>query len=159
PAAPRPGGPFRLRPALEDAPDSQMVALPPVIDRLDTCEDNARLYRLTAALLAGRREFGTYDALAAGPGSLRAAGRPAVLDDLFPLADGFRVACRLAVAYPGVGAELRWASQSLVGPETTAADGFDAILALALRPEGDRGDLPPWLRAVARLVLPSLREL
>ncbi len=159
PAAPRPCGPFRLRPPLEDAPDSQMVALPPLIDRLDTCEDNARLYRLAAALLAGRREFGTYDVLASGPGPLRAPGRPGALEDLFLLADGFRVACRLTAAYPGIGADLRWASESLVGEETTVLDGFDAILALAFRPEAARTDVPPWLRALAALVLPSLREL
>src|SRR5262249_4311943 len=68
PAAPRPCGPFRLRPPLEESPDSQTVALPPLIDHLDTCEDNARLYRLTAALLAGRRGFATYDGLPNRPG-------------------------------------------------------------------------------------------
>jgi hypothetical protein len=130
-----------------------------LIDRLGTCEDNARLYRLTAALLAGRREFGTYDVLAGGAAVLRAPGRPGALEDLFLFADGFRVACRLAAAYPGVGADLRWASESLLEPETTVSDGFDAILALALRPGADRRELPAWLRAVARLVLPSLREL
>jgi nitric oxide reductase NorD protein len=159
PAAPRPCGPFRLRPPLEESPDSPTVALPQLIDRLDTCEDNARLYRLTAALLAGRREFGTYDVLASGPGPLRAPGRPGALEDLFLLTDGFRVACRLTIAYPGVGADLRWASESLVGVETTVLDAFDAVLALALRPEADRRDVPAWLRALAALVLPSLREL
>src|SRR4029077_7433870 len=59
----------------------------------------------------------------------------------------------------GVGADLRWASESLVGVETTVLDAFDAVLALALRPEADRRDVPAWLRALAALVLPSLREL
>src|SRR5262249_23184589 len=147
------------RPPLEESPDSQTVALPPLIDHLDTCEDNARLYRLTAALLAGRREFATYDGRPNGPGPLRAPGRPGALEDLFLLADGFRVACRLTTAYPGIGADLRWAGERLVGAETTVLDAFDAILALALRPEPGRHDVPPWLLALAALVLPSLREL
>src|SRR5262245_49776375 len=159
PAAPRPCGPFRLRPPLEESPDSQTVALPPLIDHLDTCEDNARLYRLTAALLAGRRAVATDDVLPRGPGPLRAPGRPGALEDLFLLADGLRVACRLTPAHPRTAADLRWAGERLVGAETTVLDAFDAILALALRPEPGRHDVPPWLLALAALVLPSLREL
>src|SRR5262245_27433865 len=80
PAAPRAVGPFRLRPPLEDTAASAMVALPPAIDRLDTVEDNTRLYRLLAALLAGRREHGTYEALPDGTSGLRPPGRPAALE-------------------------------------------------------------------------------
>ena len=89
----------------------------------------------------------TYDVLASGPGPLRAPGRPGALEDLFLLTDGFRVACRLTIAYPGVGADLRWASESLVGIETTALDAVDAVLTLGLRPEPDRRDVTTHPRA------------
>src|SRR5439155_501112 len=48
-----------LRPPLEDFPAEHEVALPLRIDWLTTHEDNCRVYRLLAAALAGRREFGT----------------------------------------------------------------------------------------------------
>src|SRR5262249_35386802 len=90
PAAPRAVGPFRLRPPLEDTPASPMIALPPAIDHFDAVEDNARLYKLVAALLAGRRELGTYEALPEGASTLRGPGRAPVLEQLFLLADGVR---------------------------------------------------------------------
>ena len=160
PGVPRPVGPFRLRPPLEDSPASAMIALPPAIDRLDNVEDNVRLYKLVAALLAGRREHGTYDALPDGANTLRAAGRPAALEPLFLLADGVRVAARLAAAYPGVDTELRWAAGEVLGNDgALPIDVFDALYALALRPDAPATRLPPWLVALGRLVLPSLRPL
>ncbi len=161
PAAPRAVGPFRLRPPLEDSPLSGMVALPPVVDRCDAVEDNARLYKLAAALLAGRRVEGTYDALPAGAGTLRAPGRPASLEPLFLLADGVRVAARLAAAYPGIGTELAWAAGETLGRDgVVALDPFEALYALALSPAGAAaGGLPAWLAALGRIVLPSLRPL
>ncbi len=158
PATPRPAGAFRLSPALEETPSSAMIALPTTIDHLDGVEDNARLYILSAALLAGRREFGTYDALPEGAGRLRGPERPAALERLFLLADGVRVAARLAAAYPGIAADLRWAGALLAGPDTRPADVFDALYALAVSRDATR-PLPPWLAGMARLVLPSLRPL
>jgi hypothetical protein len=160
PAAPRAVGPFRLRPPLEDSAASAMIALPPVIDRLEGVEDNTRLYKLVAALLAGRREYRTYDALPDGASALRAPGRPAALEPLFLLADGVRVAARLAAAYPGVDAELRWAAGEVLGSNgARPVDVFDALYALALHPDPSLARVPPWLAAMGRLVLPSLRPL
>ena len=158
PATPRPLAPFRLLPPLEETAGGSMVALAPSITRLDTCEDNARLYRLAAALLAGRREHGTYAVLPDGAGTLRAAGRPAALEHLFLLADGVRVAARLSAAYPGIASELRWAGEALASEETESADVYDALFAMALR-RGAAHDVPRWLAALAQLVLPSLRAL
>jgi nitric oxide reductase NorD protein len=160
PAVPRTVGPFRLRPPLEDMPASAMIALPPVIDRLDTVEDNTRLYRLAAALLAGRREHGTYDALPGGTSALRAPDRPTALEPLFLLADGVRVAARLAAAYPGIDAELRWAAAEMLDDDgAPPVDVFDGLYALALHPDPSRARVPPWLAATGRMVLPSLRPL
>ncbi len=160
PATPRLVGPFRLRPPLEDAPASAMIALPPVIDRFDTVEDNARFYKLAAALLAGRREYGTYDALPEGAGTLRGSARPPALEPLFLLADGVRVAARLTAAYPGVGAELRWAAgEMLADIDSAASDVFDTLYALALCADVPIRRLPPRLEGIARLVLPSVRRL
>lgn len=158
PAVPRAAGAFTLRPPLEDVPASPMVAMPAAIDRQDTVEDNVRLYGVSAALLAGRREFGTYAALPDGAGRLRGEARPGALEDCFLLADGVRVAARLGAAYPGIGAELRWAADLIAGTSPDPAGVFDALAALAIRPPLPAG-LPPWLAATARLVLPSLVAL
>lgn len=156
PAVPRPSGRFQLRPPLEDAPQSRMVALPTAIDCLDTCEDNARLYRVLAATLSGRREFGTYATLPDVAAHVRDPERPPVLEDLFLLTEGFRVARRMGARYPGFDADLRWAGARLL--ETPGAAVFDAILAVALRDAGAR-DVPPWVAGTAALVLPSLTPL
>lgn len=159
PATPRPLGPFRLLPPLEESAGSSMVALAPSITRLDTYEDNARLYRLSATLLAGRREYGTYAVLPDGAATLRELGRPAALENLFLLTDGVRVAARLSSSYPGVAGELRWAGEALVTDETGPGDVFDALFAIALRGRATTQDLPRWLAALTQLVLPSLRAL
>ncbi len=155
PAVPRPSGRFQLRPPLEDAPRSRMVALPTAIDCLDTCEDNARLYRVLAATLSGRREFGTYETLPDVATYVRDAERPPVLEDLFLLAEGFRVARRMGARYPGLAADLRWAGARLL---ETPASVFDAVLAVVLR-DDDVRDLPAWIAGTAALVLPSLAPL
>src|SRR5690242_18581479 len=96
-----------LRPPLEPAPEEGEVALPARIDRLTTHEENCRVYRFVAAQVAGRREFGTY----ADP---RIAARIAEGDDdglveeLFLVAEGVRVAHRVAAAYPGLAADAAW---------------------------------------------------
>jgi nitric oxide reductase NorD protein len=159
PATPRPVGPFRLLPPLEETGGSSLVAFAPSITRLDTYEDNARLYRLSAALLAGRREHATYAVLPDGAATLRDPERPAALENLFLLTDGVRVAARLSSSYPGVAAELRWAGEVLVCEETAAADVFEALFVLALRGHAATRRAPRWLAALAQLVLPSLRAL
>src|SRR5437867_594530 len=145
-----------LRPPLEDLPAEHAVALPLRIDWLPTHEDNCRVYRLLAAGLAGRREFGTY----AHP-DLRARVRePELLEDLFLLAEGVRVHHRLAASYPGLAGETRALGARLLQswgrePAPSRTLVLDALLLLALgaRPR------PAWLAAdavalVARLVAP-----
>ena len=132
-----------------------MVALPTAINCLDTCEDNARLYRVLAATLSGRREFGTYVTLPDAAARVRDVERPPVLEDLFLLTEGYRVARRMGARYPGLDADLRWAGGRLL---ETPASVFDAVLAVALR-DGDVADLPAWIAATASLVLPSLAPL
>src|SRR5439155_1241743 len=90
-----------LRLPLEDLPAEHEVALPLRIDWLPTHEDNCRVYRLLAAALAGRREFGTY----ARPDLRACVRRPELLEDLFLLAEGVRVHHRLAANYPGLAGE------------------------------------------------------
>src|SRR5437867_3997770 len=90
-----------LRPPLADLPAEHEVALPLRVDWLPTHEDNCRVYRLLAALLAGRREFGTY----AHPDLRAAVHDPALLEDPFLLAEGVRVHHRLAASYPGLAGE------------------------------------------------------
>ncbi|MCW5890482.1 MAG: hypothetical protein KIT14_08010 [bacterium] len=158
PAAPHAAGRFLLRPPLEDAPASRMVALPDQLDRLDTWEDNARLYRVVGALLAGRRDGGTY----ADPALLarvRGPELPAMLEQLFLLADGYRVARRMAAQYPGVADDLAWAAHALDELVPTPAWALDALFALALHPAPDAATPPAWLAATAALVLPSLAPL
>jgi len=164
PAVPRPAGRFGLRPPLETDADAGGIALPEVIDRLDTYEDNARLYNVLGALLAGRREHGTYAdaALLAG---LRAHRRASLLEELFLVTDGFRVACRLQATYPGVAADLAWGAARVLGSPLRPDAPFDPLLAAALAASGRRPRdqrvpaLPPWLAGLAALVLPSLAPL
>ncbi len=159
PATPRASGPFHLRPPLEETAADPMVALPSAVDRLDTVEGNRRLYRLSAALVAGRRLCGTYDAFPGGTAVLRAPERPASLEGLFLLADGVRVAARLAAAFQGVGADLRWAGETLLADPVTTANVFDGLLALALCQAQPPSGVPAGLAATARLILPTLQAL
>src|SRR5438876_1229532 len=145
-----------LRLPLEDVPAEHEVALPLRIDWLPTHEDNCRVYRLLAAALAGRREFGTY----AHPDLRVCVRRPELLEDLFLLAEGVRVHHRLAASYPGLAGEARALGTRLLEdwgrePAPSRTLVLDALLLLALggRPR------PAWLAAdavalVARLVAP-----
>lgn len=158
PASVRSTAPFRLRPPLEDDPAAGGVALPGSIDTLGTWEDNARVYRVLAAFLAARREFGTYDdsdLLA----RLRGDGA-ALLAEWFLLADGYRLARRLAVAYPGIGADLEWVGGALLRQWTrsrpASSQVLDALLARAISP---RSAVPPWLAGLAAVALPCLAPL
>ncbi len=165
---------FRL--PLEEFPAENEVALPLRVDRLATHEENARLYRVLAAWLAGRREFGTYGFdpkdKAGGPSDgeglvayLRGEHRPELLEELFLLTDGYRVGRRVMVAYPGLAPELRWAAERMLALWTAtgeqAPDGLtvlDATLALALSAADDIV-VPEWLGNVAAVVLPCLAPL
>jgi len=163
PAAPRPVGRFQLRSPLEAAAGDRTIALPSSIDVLDGYEDNRRLYGVLAALLAGRRLHGTYDDPAVSA-ALASDERPAFLDELFLVAETYRIAHRVAAEYPGVATELAWACRRLLGvwerqPDPAAAVVFDAVLALALDPRGADRPVPPWLAAAAVVVIPALRAL
>jgi hypothetical protein len=150
-----------LRPALEEFPDENEIALPLRIDLLATHEDNLRFYRFLAAQLAGRREFGTYGFVPAGgddaeapPGSallryLDHPDRPEVLEELFLLAEGVRVHAQLCAEYRGLAGEGRWVADQLLArwaelPAPTRAQRLDALFALVLR-GGAPGPLPDWL--------------
>jgi hypothetical protein len=163
PAAPRPVGRFHLRAPLESGPDDRTIALPSTIDVLDGYEDNRRLYGVLAALLSGRRLYGTYDD-AAVIAALAAEERPPFLEELFLVAESYRVAQRVAAEYRGVATELAWACRRLLGVwEREREPGppvfFDAVLALALDARGSERPVPPWLAAAAVVILPALRPL
>jgi len=160
PAFVRPGGPFLLRPPLEETPAAGGVVLPATIEILDTWEDNARLYRVLAALLAGRREFGTY----AAPDvvtHIRDTEHPAALEACFLLADGYRVARRLAMSYPGLRGDLAWAMKTLQASWQEVPPSMmlllDMLLAHAIAPQQEL--LAPWARGAAAVVVPCLTPL
>jgi len=108
---------FQLRSPLEEFPLEDEVALPLKVDVFGTHEDNVRVYRFLAAQLAGRRECATYAAdlpAAAADGLLhflRAPGQPGLLEDLFLVTEGFRVAAAQARSYPGLAREQRGAAE------------------------------------------------
>ena len=156
PASPRPTGRFHLRSPLEAAAGERTIALPSTVDVLDAWEDNRRLYGMLAALLAGRRLHGTYDD-ATVLRTLAADDRPPFLDDLFLVAETYRVAHRVAGEYAGVAAELAWACRRLLGVWERQTDPspsvlFDAVVALALDPRGLDRPVAPWLAATAVVV-------
>src|SRR5262249_30289531 len=93
---------------------------------------------------------------------LRAIDEPPALEELVLLADGYRVAHRLARRYPGIAADIAWAAPRLLArAQPTAAPHLqlDALLALALGCDALRSGAPFWLRAAAALVLPALEPL
>src|SRR4029077_15606467 len=110
-----------------------------------------------AALMAGQREFGTFDSsdigerLATGGGPLREA---------FRLADGYRVARRLASSYRGVADDVAWAADALLAQADLATHDdpgrlLDALLAGAL----PRTPPPTCLFAITALVRAVLTPL
>ncbi len=161
-----------LRPPLEEFPFENEVALPLRVDLLATHEDNARLYRFLAAQLAGRREFGTYDFTPptapvdpdAPLGSallayLERAEHPEVLEDLFLLAEGFRVQHRLCAMYKGVADESRWVSEHLLARWAQVASPsramiFDGLLAVALL--DGAAAVPAWLAGAPASIVREL---
>jgi hypothetical protein len=107
--------------------------------------------------MAGQREFGTFDSPDVGD-RLAAAGTPLV--EAFRLADGYRVACRLASSYRGVADDVAWAADVLLAQADVATHDdpshlLDALLAGALA----RTAPPPWLFAITSVVRPVLAPL
>jgi len=160
---------FALRSPLEEFPLEDEVALPLKVDRFATHEDNVRIYRFLAAQLAGRREFGTYDVTLPADASdgllayLRAPQHPDLLEELFLVAEGFRVAAALARAYPGLAHEQRaLAALLLTRPDAQRMPSQSELLDLLfawLLSGRDSAGLPPWLRAMATLVAPCVAPL
>jgi nitric oxide reductase NorD protein len=159
---------FGLRPALEEFPLEDEVALPLRVDLFATHEDNVRLYRFLAAQLAGRREFGTYDAdLPVADSSLvaflRAPEHPELLEELFLVAEGFRVSAALARSYPGLAREHRELAAGVLArqqPQQVPSQSVLLDLLLAWLLSGrDAVGLPVWLRPLAQLVAPCVAPL
>jgi len=165
---------FQLRSPLEEFPAENEIALPLRVDCLETHEDNERLYRVLAAQLAGRREFGTYgwvwpEGGERPPGSalvayLRDEQRPELLEEIFLIAEGYRIACRMVREYGGLADEFRWAAERLLERWmrlTLPSDEvvFDAVLAVAIAGGVGGTEPPAWLQTAADVVLPALMPL
>ena len=159
----------QVRPPIEEFPLEEEIALPLKIDRFPTHEDNCRLYRFLSAQLAGRRNYGTYEAqLPDGTrGSLyaylRDPDRPEILEELFLVTEGYRIASALARHYPGLAREqAELAAQALgridvrhVPPQSGL---LDALL-LWLWSGWKLDALPIWLKPVAGVVGPCVQPL
>lgn len=158
----------RLCLPLEEFPAENEVALPLRIDGLGTHEDNFRMFRFLAALLAARREFGTYtfvppDADDADDGAalwryLENPDHPAILEELFLMADGIRVYARLCAGYGGVAGDGRFVAAHVLEDVADATrvgrdQLVDTLFALAIEssPAPGGGELkrgrPTWLSA------------
>jgi hypothetical protein len=159
---------FQLRSPLEEFPLENEIALPLRIEVFATHEDNSRVYRFLAAQLAGRREFGTYEATLPSDaggllGFLRAAPHAQLLEDIFLVVEGYRVAAALARVYPGLAREQRELMAQILSRYCDAlapsqSVRFDALLA-ALLAGGDGVRLPVWLGALAAVVGPCVVPL
>ncbi|HYD50088.1 MAG TPA: VWA domain-containing protein [Terriglobales bacterium] len=159
----------QVRPPLEEFPLEDEIALPFKIDRFRTHEDNCRLYRFLAAQLAGRRLFGTYQAqLPDGSrGSLfpllREPDRPELLEELFLVTEGFRIAARLRRSYPGLTREQHeLAEQAFAQLDSRHVPAQSALLdalLLWLWSERPLDGLPIWLKALATAVAPCVQPL
>ena len=155
-----------LRPPLEEFPLENEIALPLRIDLFDTHEDNVAVYRFLAAQLAGRREFATYAVTLPPDGGGLVAylrSQPALLEELFLVAEGFRVAANLARAYPGLAHEQRRLAQHILARQPadalpSQAGLLDALL-LWLLAGSDQARTPPWLRSMATVVGPCVAPL
>lgn len=148
PATARPFEGRTLRPPLEAEPARDEVALPLRIDWFPTHEENARLYRLLAAQVAGRRAFGTY-LESQLLDRLRGPDRPPLLESFFLLAEAVRVQHRLGMLYPGLAADGRALGARVLErlaeePAATQEEMIDALLAHHLA-GGAAGRRPRWL--------------
>jgi len=157
-----------LRPPLEEFPLEDEVALPLRIDLFPTHEDNVAVFRFLASQLAGRRELATYAArLPEGCSGLaayvRAEGQAPLLEPLFLLAEGFRVAVAMGRLYPGLGGEQRALAHRLLGRLSgerlpTQSELLDAVL-MWLLAGTDLLRLPAWLHTTAHLVAACMAPL
>jgi len=159
----------QLRPELEEFPLENEIALPLQVDRFDTYEDNQRLFRLIAAQLAGRRLAHTYAAQrpAAEGKSLYEflvdPEKPALLEDIFLVAEGYRVAARLGREFPGIAHEQRDLALRLLDramseappPRSTALD----LVLLWLLSDRPLETLPAWMRTFATVIGPCAAPL
>src|SRR4029079_11177025 len=96
-------------------------------------------------------------------GFLRAPHQADLLEELFLMAEGFRIAAHLARAYPGLAREQRLAAQQILarqpaGQLPSQAQLMDAVL-MWLLAGSDHGGLPAWLRPMAAVVGPCLAPL
>jgi hypothetical protein len=158
---------FRLRLPLEEFPLENEIALPAKIDLFVTHEDNCRLYRVLAAHVAGRREFGTYEPNLPDGESLlqhlRGAHGGSAFEELFLVTDGFRIAAALARDYPGLAQEQkelaeRFLDRQVATTVPSQTELFDSVSAWLLcgRPVAA---LPVWVRVLASLVGPAVAPL
>src|SRR5262249_1748287 len=150
-----------VRPSLESFPLENEIALPLRIDCFATHEDNVRVYRFLAAQLAGRREFGTYDITLPADAEglvtfLRGPQQSALLEALFLLAEGFRIAANLTRAYAGLAREQRVVAQQMLArylddERSAQSTLFDTLFAWLLS-GSESGALPSGLRSIATLI-------
>jgi len=169
-----------LRPPLEEWPLEGEVAVPLRLDVFPTHEDNVAVYRFVAAQLAGRRSHGTYDVrLPDGCSSLVAhledEKHPPLLEPLFRLAEGFRIAAALGREYAGLRAEQRQLARRILARLPgdrlpSQSELLDALLMWLLGGDTIQGPpsatppatppvMPVWLRAMAGLVAPCVAPL
>lgn len=153
-------GGLRIGLPFEDGTDGG--ALPVQVDCGPTSEDNTRVYRALSALLAARRLYGTYDEPALLE-HVRDDPR-AILEPCFRTADGYRVACRLAAAYPGLAGELDWLGRHLTvcWADAAVVDApflADALLAFSLIASAPAVVPADWLAPAVRVAMPLLRSL
>jgi nitric oxide reductase NorD protein len=160
---------FQLRPPLEEFPLENEIALPLKVDLFPTYEENCAVYTFLAAQLAGRRAHGTYDAnlppAYAGRlvAYLRAPEHSPLLEEIFLVAEGFRVASALARAYRGLARQQRLlAAQFLAREDTQRVPSqsmlMDAVLAWLVS-GGTARDVPSWLQPLASVLVPSVAPL
>jgi hypothetical protein len=114
------------------AGEGEVILLPVCIEQFPTYEENFRLYRVLVAHQVGRIEFGTYACSPPRlwpallpfvrsflerevnpppdlPAYFRLFPRPDLIEALFLLIEGRRIAARLSALYPGLQPDLAWA--------------------------------------------------
>lgn len=169
PASIRAAMTVQIRPELEEFPLEDEIALPLQIDRFDTYEENARLYRFFAAQLAGRRLAGTYAARTPERENqslfeyLVDPEKPALLEEMFLITESYRVAVRMARDFPGLAREQRELAAMLLDRAMAGAaparQGMLDLVYLALLCDRPHKDLPPWLQSFATVIGPCVVPL
>src|SRR5437870_3844076 len=123
------GHPVTIRPLAESRGDRSTIALPALMRRYPTKEDNLRVYKLLTAHEAGHLEYGTYDlqlsrladlaaqarlrygrASASSPTSLEELFQlyphPLLVRDLWMMAEDARIEACLKAEYPGLRRDM-----------------------------------------------------